>query len=297
MSDITCLNCGRKGHKFKECKFPITSYGIICLNFNNEDLKPYIHSSNKSKYSSILDPEEYSDSIDRLKKELKILMVCRKDTIGYIELIRGNYEIDDVNYIEELFSFMTLKEKERILKNKHNFDYLWIKLWSLDHQNVDCQRIENEYSNAKGKFEKLVAKYDFQKIVNKINTEWTTPEWGFPKGRRDQRETDVECARREFEEETGLESTDYEILNIKPIYENFKGCNGVNYRHIYYVAQSFRDELRLSQNDFYQVTEISAIQWVTYQQAMDLIRDYNREKKKSLKYLFNLLKNIINNSA
>ena len=26
-----CNNCGKYGHYFRECKYPITSYGIICI--------------------------------------------------------------------------------------------------------------------------------------------------------------------------------------------------------------------------------------------------------------------------
>ena len=45
-------------------------------------------------------------------------------------------------------------------------------------------------------------------IIKKSTTKWTTPEWGFPKGRRNLKESNLDCSRREFMEETGLESTD-----------------------------------------------------------------------------------------
>ena len=296
MSDIICCNCGKKGHKYKECKNPVTSYGIICLNYNNEDLKQLIDSANQSKYSNIMESSNYIELVDKLKNDLKILMICRKDTIGYIELIRGNYNINNPEYIKELISYMSHKEKQKLLKNINRFDYLWIKLWSLDHQNVDCRRIENEYAKAKAKFEKLRNEYNLENIIQKCSSDWSGPEWGFPKGRREMKESDIESARREFEEESGFNFDEYEVLNIKPIYENFRGCNGINYRHIYYVAQSKKKNIQFSQNNIHHATEISAIQWVSYKQAMDLIRSYHIEKKKSLKYLFNLIKNILMNA-
>ena len=63
---IQCLNCGYKGHTISTCNYPITSYGIICYYIKN--------------------------------REIKYLMIQRKDTLCYCEFIRGRYKIDDINY-------------------------------------------------------------------------------------------------------------------------------------------------------------------------------------------------------
>ena len=47
-----CSNCGKNGHLFQQCKYPITSIGIIGFRKVNE--------------------------------EFEYLMIRRKDTIGYI---------------------------------------------------------------------------------------------------------------------------------------------------------------------------------------------------------------------
>ena len=44
----------------------------------------------------------------------------------------------------------------------------------------------------------------FLTLVKESQTNWLTPEWGFPKGRRNYQETDITCAYREFNEETGF---------------------------------------------------------------------------------------------
>ena len=41
----------------------------------------------------------------------------------------------------------------------------------------------------------------------------------------------------------------------------------------------------------YQKTEVSQVKWVTYEEAMDMIRPYNLEKKEVLTRVNNLLKN------
>ena len=57
---------------------------------------------------------------------------------------------------------------------------------------------------------------------------------GFQKGRRNLRESDYDCALREFQEETGFERNEYEILrNIRPVEEIFYGSNNIRYKHVY----------------------------------------------------------------
>jgi 8-oxo-dGTP pyrophosphatase MutT (NUDIX family) len=50
-------------------------------------------------------------------------------------------------------------------------------------------------------------------ILNEIKEYWDTPEWGFPKGKKNRNENDRECAIREFREETNIES--HEIIEIQ----------------------------------------------------------------------------------
>ena len=47
-------------------------------------------------------------------------------------------------------------------------------------------------------------------IINKeVPIVYESPEWGFPKGRRNMHESDLDCAKREFEEETGIDESFY----------------------------------------------------------------------------------------
>ena len=60
------------------------------------------------------------------------LMIRRKDTLGYVDFLRGKYQVrdNDVNrqYILNMFKQMTRREKERI--RTLPFDVLWNELWS-----------------------------------------------------------------------------------------------------------------------------------------------------------------------
>ena len=73
MKTIYCTNCGKIGHNHKNCKNPIISYGIMLFKYEVD--------------------------------EFKLLLVQRKDSIAYIEFIRGKYSITNTS---KLFNIMIL---------------------------------------------------------------------------------------------------------------------------------------------------------------------------------------------
>ena len=99
-----CNNCGGNGHVFHQCKKPITSIGIIV----------YKH--------------------DDVTNDILYLLIRRKDTLGFVDFMRGKYNIHDKKYIQNIVNVMTNEEKRRILK--FDFDVLWRQLWG---ENVGIQ--------------------------------------------------------------------------------------------------------------------------------------------------------------
>ena len=200
---IICGNCGKQGHVYKNCKQPIMSLGIVAFRI--------------------------------FKNNIQYLMIRRKDTLGFVEFLRGKYDLNDSNYIAKLFREMTKEEIRRILTC--DFDTLWKQLWM--EQNI--RHFKNEYEKSKERFYKIKENPNINiiKIIKSIGTFWDEAEWGFPKGRRNIRESDIECAIREFKEETGYNDEDIKILkNILPIQEQFYGSNNIQYRHLYFIAKS-----------------------------------------------------------
>lgn len=154
------------------------------------------------------------------------LLAQRRDTIEYADYLRGRYSYPN---LYTYFSLMTLQERERL--RNHDFKTLWDDLW-VDHNN----RLYKEY------LPKALLKFEANKKVMFEFLDNTTsnvqePGWGFPKGKKNGLETELECAIREFTEETRL-SIDYlNLINISPIREIFKGSNGKMYSTVYYFAQ------------------------------------------------------------
>ena len=255
-----CGNCGKEGHSYRRCLSPIISLGVILFKIDNIKHKVTGETRNVLKY----------------------LMVQRRDTLGFVEFMRGKYNLENINYIYELFKIMTENERLNILT--YEFDVLWENLW----MNKNLKKFHSEYSNSKKKFNllkkgiKITNIYISFKIIHtNIPILYYEPEWGFPKGRRNVRESDLDCAKREFEEESGYKHDEYCInYDIAPLEELFSGTNNIRYKHIYYVGKSIKNiNLVVNKNNFNQVSEISSISWFTFDRALKTIRPYNQEKK------------------
>ena len=305
-----CGNCGKYGHVYKHCKEPLISTGIILIDikqpndeskimdnitkrFNNNKSKNIFDGSNGIMYNN---SKKILSLFCEYKNNIKFLMIRRKHSLGYIEFVRGRYDIQDFDGIIYLFAQMMKEEIKRVETWK--FDNLWKDLWSNDNPPY-----HNEYIKSKNKFEKLKEGIDtdieLEFYVRNVTPEHTHTEWGFPKGRRNYRENDLECAIREFTEETGYKKGEYTIcMDIVPIVENLIGTNGRNYKHIYYVAinKKQQKDISLDPNNKHQVHEIGDIGWFTYDniRSDNFLRRYHKDRKKIVTRLYTyIINNII----
>ena len=269
MSHLYCGNCGKKGHIYKNCFEPVISIGIICINFGKIDINNAIYE------------KTYNYSKEEIDKNIKYLIISRKNSIGYVEFMRGKYSFDNLKYLQLTLNIMTKKEQNLII-NK-SFDDNWKYLWSNDDNTKN-----NDYYNSKKKFDKFKSKY--LQLFDNNTDKWKYPEWGFPKGRRNLKESDIKCAKREFTEETNINSSEFDILDIKPFEENYIGTNGIRYKHIYYLAQAKKYiDLKIDKNNVHQRSEIGKIRWCRIDEVIPLIRHYNKEKKKLIRNIHKML--------
>lgn len=298
---VFCANCGGCGHVYKTCNHPVISYGIICYNLFFDD-----------KTNSIYP---------------KYLMVQRKDSLAYVEFIRGKYELGNKQYILKLFSQMIKEEREKIQENNKDFNNIWNAMWcreSTSSESTSTNTTRNftrEYEDSKSKFDRLVKGYylvdpesktktkmyfNLEYILENTQPEHSETEWGFPKGRRNINEDDINCAIREFREETSIHPKNIRInKHIKPLEEVFIGSNRIRYKHVYYIARYYPPApvIYESQGIFLNPLvnntrttssrEIKDIQWFTYNEAQDKIRDGNVERKELFKRLNQIVTKIL----
>jgi len=158
--------------------------------------------------------------------DFKVLLYQRRDNFDYMDFMRGYWSGKDDVY--RLFSLMSQEERERI--QNYTFDELWDDLWV----NHDYRIYKDGYKSAKRKYD--YAKPYIKHVLETTETRLYEPPWGFAKGKKNNnKEGDIECAIREFREETKLEVKIDVIPDVK-FSEKFVGTNGKIYSTDYYVA-------------------------------------------------------------
>jgi 8-oxo-dGTP pyrophosphatase MutT (NUDIX family) len=120
------------------------------------------------------------------------------------------------------------------------------------------------YIRKKNKFEASFM-YDNGKRLRTLilNTKNNELVWEIPKGRKNKKETMLDCAIREFKEETNIGIDSYNIMfNIKPVVESYVSAN-VKYIHNYFMAYTTKifDPIVSFTYDT-QISEIDSIRWV-----------------------------------
>lgn len=264
-----CVNCNNNGHSYKTCSKGIISNGIIAFYIEN------LENLNELKKNFKIDMEIDTENILYTNNEIKFLLIQRKTSLGYLEFMRGRYDEKDLNSINKLIRQMNEMEIELIKKD--DFDSLWSSLWNCI--GIGNLKYKNEYMNSKNKF--LYLK-EYYKNEDFDNSEYKQNEWGFPKGRREKYETNINCALREMEEETALNNDNFFVLNnVEQITEIMKGTNNIIYEHNYFLAYVHN----FSNNNF-NSTEVAQIKLCTMEECMERIRPYHLEKIKILQILY-----------
>lgn len=270
-----CNNCGKSGHVFHQCKMPIMSIGIIL--FRVVPIQKILPPPGFDISNELI----LNTNTNELNNRIEYLIIRRKETLGYIDFMRGKYSIQNKDYIMNMLKQMTNEEKE-LLRCK-DFDLLWKKIWG---QSANNSQYKSEEINSREKYYTLIngvkLHNDYYNLDDLIDYSsayqlWEEPEWGFPKGRRNNQENDFDCAVREFSEETGYSSDKLVFLqNVLPYEEIFTGSNYKSYKHKYFLMyMNYDDSLNIGQ---YQTSEVSMIAWKTFEECIQYFRPYNLEK-------------------
>ena len=262
-----CSNCGQAGHLFRNCMLPITSYGIIAIR------GPFSTREGREGWGGLAG--------------LRFLLVRRRDSLSFIEFVRGKYIPTDRVYLGSLLQGMSQMEQEKL--RTQTFDALWRGVWgeAAETHRMDYEISERKYQQIAPTHEAMAA------LLAENPSPWAEPEWGFPKGRRNPYESDLSGAIREFMEETSLRRGEFKILqNVEPLVETFFGSNGVQYCHKYYLAVCAEDqEVVMDKSNPHMVREIGGIGWFTLEEALAKIRPESVEKRELILKVGRILRN------
>ena len=92
---LQCRNCNLHGHVFRNCNSPTISYGIIAARvFRGAD-----------------------DAGDTLR----YLLIQRRDSLSFIDFVRGKYHPQNLGYLQQVFRHMT--DDERALVSNPATDF------------------------------------------------------------------------------------------------------------------------------------------------------------------------------
>jgi 8-oxo-dGTP pyrophosphatase MutT (NUDIX family) len=235
----------------------------------------------------------------------EVLLVHKRYTYAFNDFINGNYI-----YLHHNDSKMFLKKKNPILSLESlleqmttselldimslNFEQMWYRVC------LDVKTDDPYYIKKYNKFHSEFIKFDNgKKLINLIkNTKIRGMLlWEVPKGRKnDSKETDLECAVREVEEETGITKEYYRIIpNIKKKISYVS--NGIKYVFVYFIAIA---NIKLLRNrlgsKIYQtqklsrdIREVSEIGWFNLQ-YLKLLDNGTGYLENLIKPCFNLVK-------
>lgn len=279
-------NGGNKHTSFEKKKNKCRhSYGIICKRFNKD---------------------EY-------------LVLHRRYSIGMEEMIRAKWELTDITLLRSLCTDMSMKEREEF-SNITNFRNMWmsLQLKADDKMEIAESKIQTllngyrfdplrrlilpdiaESANSVDAANSTISaistisadtiSVNWQKICDTCTTHYEKTPLEFPKGRRekkskitDENETDIECAKREFFEETNITEDQY-ILHeeVAPLREKFIGINGCRYIYVYFLAEmkDNKDNVGLNLENKNQMNEVGEINWYSSDDILSMMRPCDKDRK------------------
>lgn len=220
------------------------------------------------------------------KHKIEMVMVKKRCTYYFTLFILGAYRLSDNKRLLYLFSRMTPEEKLIVLT--FNFETMWNHHWQTHNNNPKFNRKKiadfSVYTAKKNKFDKLIMDDNGKRIRHLISISRNSSLiWEIPKGRKDfDHENDIECAVREFQEETGISKDYYRILpEIKP-FKTVERDGDTYYISTYYVAVPTKQiKLRIDFDMLDQICEIIDIRWISSEEV-DLL---NSNQNKTIKLI------------
>ena len=262
-----CIKCGTEGHTNRNCREPVTSYGVIVYRRAKEgEPKGRLHPFSQMECKRHVNPPNFHQKPCK-EGELLFYLVERKDTIGFLNIVQGNY---DTVSLQKSISALTCEERWKL--QHWSFEELWT---CAGTKKKDMQR-------CKYKFEQTV----WAEILDQTQCHFREADYLIPKGRLVYHESAMECALREATEESGYAPGSIELLRLRPYEETFTGTDSKLYRNVYFIGR-LKDDAKVAVNlgeDAAQSKEVQNMAWLNITECLTLIRDYHENQKAILSH-------------
>jgi len=186
----------------------------------------------------------------------ELLMVCKRNTYNFVQFVHGSYDPNDSNSVLKLLNGMTRDEKLDLMSG--NFNQIWYRIWLNTPLNSSYFPAKNKYTilfnDTGSKLRSLIERSNNSRLI-----------WELPKGRKKAfSESDLSCAIREFNEETGLSRGSYQLLNL-PSKKWVIIDNNTKYISRYFLA-GYKHTGQYVYPAVYDTSEISEVRWMDIEQ-------------------------------
>lgn len=200
------------------------------------------------------------------RSALELLLVQRPVSYAFQDLVLGRYRVRNVTRIRSLLREMTREEQSELLS--YNFVAIWWRATkstpdaNLDLYKQRLAKFTKAFGTRPGGLAGQIAPghHNLADMVHQSLSQHLN--WGIPKGRAHPRESALNCATREFHEETGINKRDYHLIFTKINY-TYEDSN-ITYSTDYYPAFTRRGgRAVLRATAVAQSIEVLDMRWMT----------------------------------
>lgn len=232
-----------------------------------------------------------------------LYQLCQKrNSIPFIEFLKNNIDKKDLpSYI----NLMTVHERKICVSyyNSRSFRKLWTDTFDGIFANVEKDKFPISNTNVPPSISKadrvdrlLGTERAFYDNIREHMQLFKLPgggelslQWEFPKGRKNwSTEADIECALREFTEETGIDRKFITLINHPPFSTTYIGMNGHIYNSTYFIAESQEVPKipvwysSIGSQRYKISNEISRIGYFSYEECMKILDNTRKDLLKEI---------------
>lgn len=190
------------------------------------------------------------------------LMVQRRDTIEYIELVKGHISCNDLELLEVYVNRLTKEERDKLLTA--SFDTIWFDLWC----NHNHKNFHKQYWPSYHRFQQL------RPLIKRFDAQYEEREFVLPRGRMIASDQSELCtAQRECYEETGIRHDQY-VVTDHVLKECYLGSDNTVYGTKYFVCT-----IKSKPQCVPSTSEVKGCHWVSNNTFIDHIRSYRHHTK------------------
>lgn len=190
-------------------------------------------------------------------KQVEFLLVRKRCTYEFVDFVMGKYSTHKYQkfgykIVDDIVKHMT-PEELKLVKNG-DFNTMWDHIFPIHKHAVPSKYAYMFNSEFNGR------ELELRRLTDEVTVRNQTL-WEVPKGaKHTMHESNIICAMRELEEETGIRKNNYQIIPDASRKLQIRD-NGIEYNYIFYIALTTNFESALPVN--YETNEICDYRWFT----------------------------------